>query len=108
MPIQHIPDPPRAATVSITVEPPAPLVGSMVRLVATFASAGQPFDPPSVGWTSRSPTGRKRGGQAVRKGPGVYELLDAPAIPGVWAYRVQGESGQGIAEREVHVLPSAL
>jgi hypothetical protein len=98
----------KAATVAVTVEPPAPIQGSMIRLVATFTAGGLPFDPPRVHWSSRSPSGKRGKGSATKVARGVYELLDAPTLPGVWAYRIEGDGGQGIAEREVHVRPSAL
>ena len=108
MAVTHGIVPPRAASVELRIEPPAPIAGSMVRVVATFTAGGQPFDPAHVTYATRSPAGRKSSGPTVKIAPGVYEFLDAPALPGVWAFRVEGDRGQGIAEREVHVRGSAL
>lgn len=108
MPVQILPQPPRAATCVLRFDPPTPLVGQVVRIIATFTFGGLPFDPSKVGYKVRSPAGRPSGGAAVKVAAGVYELLASPAIPGLWTWRVEGAGGEGVAERELLVRASSF
>lgn len=110
--IQGEPTPPappaRPAVCVLRVSPSAPIDGSAVRIEATFTVDGQPHDPAEVTYQLRAPGEPVLTATGGQLASGVYELVALLNRPGLWAIRVEGFAGEGVAERELYVRPSAL